>query len=68
LPEVAQGAALLVNPLELESIAAGITRALQDDDWCHHAVAAGLRVAAGYSWDKTAQQTVEVYRQIGAMR
>ena len=68
LPEVAQGAALLVNPLELESIAAGITRALQDDDWCHHAVAAGLRVAAEYSWDKTAQQTVEVYRQIGAMR
>lgn len=68
LPEVAQGAALLVNPLDLESIVAGITRALQDDDWCHHAVAAGLRVAAGYSWDKTAQQTVEVYRQIGAMR
>lgn len=66
LPEVTQGAAILVNPLDVSQISAAIGTALQDDGWCNHAAVAGLQVAHAYSWDKTAQQTVEVYRQVAA--
>lgn len=66
LPEVAQGAALLVNPLDTNEISIAIACALQDDGWCNHAALAGLQVADICSWDKTAQQTVDVYRKMAA--
>ena len=58
--EVAGGAAVLVDPLDPASIAAGIDRAEAERD---RLVAAGHGRAATLSWDTTADLTVAAYRE-----
>lgn len=61
LPEVAGDAAVLFDPLSVDSIAAGITQAIKDRD---RLVAAGTKQLAKFSWAKTAQQTLDVYKSL----
>jgi glycosyltransferase involved in cell wall biosynthesis len=61
LPEVAGGAAVLVDPLSVESIAGGIEEAIADRD---RLVAAGARRAAEFTWERTADLTMAVYREL----
>ncbi|HVS85533.1 MAG TPA: glycosyltransferase family 1 protein [Gaiellaceae bacterium] len=58
--EVAGGAAVLVDPLDPDSIAAGIEEAIARSDELR---ALGLARAAQFSWDESARRTVEVYRE-----
>jgi glycosyltransferase involved in cell wall biosynthesis len=61
LPEVSGGAAMLVNPLSVDSIAQGIEAAIERrDDF----IAAGVRRAAGFTWQRTADLTMAVYREL----
>jgi glycosyltransferase involved in cell wall biosynthesis len=64
LPEVAQGAALLVNPDDVAALAAAIERSLCDEAWREQAIYQGLEVASRYSWDNCVQQTVRVYEKL----
>ena len=59
--EVAGGAAVLVDPLDVDSIAGGIERAVGD---AATLAAAGLRRAAGCTWEATAAATVSAYREV----
>jgi glycosyltransferase involved in cell wall biosynthesis len=61
--EVAGGAAVLVDPLDVEAIAAGIEEALGRSDELR---ARGLERAQAFSWDVTAARTQEVYREAAA--
>jgi glycosyltransferase involved in cell wall biosynthesis len=61
--EVAGGAAVLVDPLDVEAIAAGIEEALRRSDELR---ARGLERARAFSWDVTAERTQEVYREAAA--
>jgi glycosyltransferase involved in cell wall biosynthesis len=58
--EVADGAAVLVDPLDPASIASGIEEAMVRRDELR---ALGHERAAAFSWDETARRTVEVYRE-----
>lgn len=64
MPEVAAGAALLVNPLDVDAIAAGLQRALEDEPWREQARARGLARAAELSWTSTVNATLAVYRKM----
>ena len=64
LPEVAGGAAMLVDPYDLEGMATGLHRALTDRDWRAEAAVAGPARAAALSWAENARQTSEVYYQL----
>ena len=64
LSEVASDAALLVDPQDEVAITAGIRVLLEDDAWRATAVVKSLAVAARYSWDKTARDTVAIYRAV----
>ncbi len=66
LPEVAGEAAVLVNPLDVESIADGLLRVLQDDDLRRHLIAAGYRQVQRFSWDSTARQLLELFEEMEA--
>ncbi len=66
MPEVAAGAARLVNPLDVEDIAAALAECLGSDAWLAQARAQGLARAATLSWDACADQTVAVYRKLGS--
>jgi glycosyltransferase involved in cell wall biosynthesis len=63
MEEVAGGAAELVDPLDVQSIADGIERALGRRDELR---AAGLARAPRFSWEATAAATVESYRKATA--
>ena len=63
MEEVADGAAVLVDPTDLAELAAGIERAVaQRDDL----VARGLKRARAFRWDAVADATVGVYREAAA--
>jgi glycosyltransferase involved in cell wall biosynthesis len=59
--EVAGGAAVLVDPFDVASIAAGLERALADRG---HWSVRGVARAAACSWDATVDATVDVYREL----
>jgi glycosyltransferase involved in cell wall biosynthesis len=61
--EVAGGAAVLVDPLDVEAIAAGIETAIRRRDELR---VLGLRRARDFSWDETARLTVAAYREAAA--
>jgi glycosyltransferase involved in cell wall biosynthesis len=63
MPEVAGGAAELVDPRDVHSIAAGIDRVVRRDDLRQRLRAAGLERAAAFDWDETARRTAAILRQ-----
>ncbi len=63
LPEVVGEAGLLVDPDQPESIAAALARALSDSDFRARSRAIGLERAAQFTWHKTAQIALSVYRR-----
>ncbi|HUG17311.1 MAG TPA: glycosyltransferase family 1 protein [Thermomicrobiales bacterium] len=62
MPEVAGGAAILVDPTDVSSIRAGIERAMLPKERAR-LVDAGLRRAAAFTWDRTARETLAVIEQ-----
>jgi glycosyltransferase involved in cell wall biosynthesis len=68
LPEVVGDAALLVNPRDTEEIAVAMHRLLTDDDLHAELSEKGLQRARTFRWEKAAQRTLEVYRQVVAAR
>jgi len=65
LPEVAGGAALLVDPLSVDEIAHGMFRLASDDALVESLRAKGLARGAAFTWKRTAQLTLETYRRFG---
>ena len=64
IPEVVGEAGILVDPVEVEDIAAGIERGLSDSLLRERLRQAGLERAKKFSWHKTAQQTWQVYQEV----
>ena len=64
LPEAAGDGALLVPPEDEAAIAEGLHRLLTDVGLRERVRAQGLAHAAGFTWAKTAQETVAVYQQV----
>ncbi len=65
LPEIAGGAAVLVDPFSPESIAAGI-RAVLGESSAERArrIALGRQVAAGFEWGEAARQYAAIYHKL----
>jgi glycosyltransferase involved in cell wall biosynthesis len=63
LPEVTGDAAVLVNPSDVEDLARQMERALSDSALRRDLRQRGLKQAAQFSWDRTARETVAVYRK-----
>lgn len=62
LPEVAGGAAMLVDPTDPTAIAAGLEELLTDDDLRKVLRASGAARVAGYTWQRCARETAAVLR------
>ena len=63
LPEVAGDAALLVDPCDVEALAAGLHRLLTDETLRRQLRERGLAHAKQFSWPRAAQETARVYRR-----
>jgi glycosyltransferase involved in cell wall biosynthesis len=64
LPEAAAGAAALFDPLDETDMANTIRRVLEDEAERAEMVERGRRRAAELSWDRTAELTAAVYREL----
>ncbi|PYC01102.1 glycosyltransferase family 1 protein [Pseudomonas sp. MB-090624] len=64
LPEVAGPAALMCAPDDVEGLTALLQQGLEDEAWRATAVQQGLLHAGGFSWERCAQATVEVYKSV----
>jgi glycosyltransferase involved in cell wall biosynthesis len=62
LPEAAGDAALMVDPYDVEAMAAELDRLLADELLRHELRERGLAHARRFSWLRTAQETARVYR------
>lgn len=62
LPEVAGNAALLVPPEDVVALAAAMARAWDDQALAAEMRRAGLEQAGRFSWQRTARETIAVYR------
>lgn len=68
LPEVAGDAALLVNPENVFDIAAGIREVLTNESLRAELIERGRRRARQFSWERTACQVLDIYREVAARR
>jgi glycosyltransferase involved in cell wall biosynthesis len=64
LAETAGGAALLVDPRDASALAAAMRALVLDGALRRRLRAAGLRHAAGFTWDLSAEHTLAVYRSV----
>lgn len=64
MPEVLGNAALYFHPKDPSEMAEVLTRLFHDNSGRKAAIKAGLAQAALYSWERTAQQTLEVYERV----
>jgi glycosyltransferase involved in cell wall biosynthesis len=66
--ELADGAAVLVDPERVDSIANGIRRVLDDSALRSTLVAAGRERSDGFRWQRCATETLRVLERVGAAR
>jgi glycosyltransferase involved in cell wall biosynthesis len=64
MPEVAGDAALLVDPHDLEAIASAMVRLSKDGALRRELSDKGKQRAKGYTWEKTAQEYLELYTEM----
>lgn len=64
LPEVAGDAAYLIDPYDVPALTDAIEKVLQDENLARSLQAKGLQRAKAFSWERTARQTLEVYKDV----
>jgi glycosyltransferase involved in cell wall biosynthesis len=68
MAEIGGDAALLVDPLSVEQIAAAMHRIATDPTLCGLLRDRGLQRAAAFGWETTARQTLAAYQRLGNLR
>ncbi len=66
LPETAGDAALLVDPTDVNALAAALARVLIEPGLAADLRARGFAQAARFTWERTAAETLSIYRQASA--
>jgi alpha-1,3-rhamnosyl/mannosyltransferase len=61
IPEATGDAAILVDPLSVDDLAAGLSRAISDEELRERLVREGRKRAAETNWDVTAERTMRAY-------
>ncbi|HKE27805.1 MAG TPA: glycosyltransferase family 1 protein [Bryobacteraceae bacterium] len=64
LPEVVDGAAILFDPYRVDEMARALADLLLDPELRARMERLGLQRAAHFSWQKTAEKTLEVFREV----
>ncbi len=64
LPEVYKDAAEYFDPLDTQAMAGAIHKVISDEKLRNHLIRRGVVVSQKYSWQRMAEQTLEVYREV----
>ena len=68
LPEIAGDAALLVDPEDIDDIAAAMLRLSQDEALRQELIAKGYENVKRFSWEKAARETLAVLEEVAAKK
>ncbi len=68
LPEVARGAAILVDPDDVKGLREAMRRVADDASLSEELTRRGAEVVTGFSWDETARATTAAYEELCASR
>jgi glycosyltransferase involved in cell wall biosynthesis len=68
LPEVIGKSALFFNPFDASQLAEALYKVLTDEELRQRLSAKGLKRARKFTWEKTAEGTLEVYRELAGLR
>ena len=66
LPEVVGEAGIMVDPHDTDSLAQAMRQVLTDSELRDNMVRKGLEQSKRFSWEKAAEQTLEVYKKVGS--
>ena len=66
LPEVAEGAALLIDPTNVDGLSVSLELALADPALRARLIAEGRQRASLYTWRRAAERLLEVYQRVAA--
>jgi len=64
IPEIVGDAAILFDPCNIEEMAQAMERVLKDSNLRKVLVERGFEQVKKFSWEKTARETIEVYRKV----
>ncbi len=64
LTEIGEGAALFVNPKNVQALAAGLEKVISDTNLKKELIQAGFEKVREFSWSKTASDTINVYKKV----
>lgn len=64
LPEIADGAAYLVNPYDIGALAKGMQRLVDDSILRQQLIDRGHQVASTYSWDRAAEKMWDIFERV----
>jgi glycosyltransferase involved in cell wall biosynthesis len=65
LPEVVGDASILIDPNDVDELMVAVLRVLTDEGLRNDLIAKGLKRAEMFSWERSARETLQVYRCIG---
>jgi alpha-1,3-rhamnosyl/mannosyltransferase len=68
IPEVARGAAILIDPDDVAALSEAMRRIAEEPGLASRMVQRGVEVVNSFSWDETACATVAAYEELGAAR
>jgi alpha-1,3-rhamnosyl/mannosyltransferase len=66
LPEVAEGAAVLIDPASVESLSASLEQTLSDPEFKARLIEQGFVRAREYTWRAAAERLLGVYKTVAA--
>jgi glycosyltransferase involved in cell wall biosynthesis len=64
MPEVAGEAAILVDPYNIEEMVSVMSKLLQNNKLCEELGERGLKRAGHYSWERTSEQYLGLYKKV----
>lgn len=67
LPEVVGDAGMLVEPEDVEALTVAMWRVLSDEKLAQEMRTKGLKRAQTFSWQRTARETIAVYRKVAGV-
>ncbi|MCX8065712.1 MAG: glycosyltransferase family 4 protein [Candidatus Hydrogenedentes bacterium] len=68
LKEIFANRAILVEPTNIDSISENLVKVIDDDNLKHSLIANGLIYASSFTWEKTARETLQVYKNCLLLR
>jgi alpha-1,3-rhamnosyl/mannosyltransferase len=66
LPEVADGAAVLIDPNDVEALSHALEQAIGDSTLRARLIEQGRQRVRHYSWRRAAERLLEVYQKVAA--